>query len=194
MALKVDKKIEIFLRTFGYGILVALAVCVGVVMYNEYQMDHNRPERVQAVHNRPRPSVDETIPTEEQVQEWRVAPDRPRYLSIPSLGITNARVREVGVQSDGKLGTPLNIFDTAWYNNSALPGSGTGALLIDGHNGGPTLAGVFKNLGSLSEGAIITIERGDGEIFTYSVVERSVMTVAEADTYMSAMIDRKSVV
>jgi LPXTG-site transpeptidase (sortase) family protein len=150
-------------------------------------MANNRPPRKEPV-SKANPDVDETIPTEKQVAEYTVAPNKPRYLSIPSLGVKNAIVREVGILKDGRLGTPVNIFDTAWYNASALPGSGSGAVLIDGHNGGPTLDGVFKRLGSLKEGAILTIERGDGQKFNYLVAEKQILSVAETDSYMSTLL------
>jgi LPXTG-site transpeptidase (sortase) family protein len=150
----------------------------------------NRPGRKPIINNSvsSTPAVDESVPTTNEVAEYNVSPNKPRYLSVGSLGIKNARVREVGIESDGRLGTPVNIFDVAWYSGSALPGSGTGALLIDGHNGGPTLDGVFKKLNKLAEGSIITIERGDGAKFNYEVVELKIMTVAETDAYMATML------
>jgi LPXTG-site transpeptidase (sortase) family protein len=172
------------------ALLVFVVACLALVAYNEYNMSKNRPARKSLIQNQNSEDqrvVDETTPSDDQVAEYQVAPSKPRYLSIPSLGIKNARVREVGVQSDGRLGTPVNIFDTAWYNKSSLPGGG-GAVLIDGHNGGPTLDGVFKHLDSLAEGSTITLERGDGALFNYRVVEKKVMNVAETDAYMAAML------
>jgi len=164
-------------------------MAIGLVVYNERNMAANRPPRaVAVVPSRGTPEVDETVPTEDAIREWKVAPDHPRYLSIPALHISSAIVRSVGVQADGKLGTPVNIFDTAWFNGSALPGSGSGALLIDGHNGGPTLDGVFKRLGSLRVGDKIIIERGDGQLFTYAVVENQTKSVADTDAFMGQML------
>lgn len=125
----------------------------------------------------------EELPAEEEVTEYTVAADRPRYLSIEKLGIENARVIPVNVKSNGELGTPSNIFDVGWYESSGKPGQG-GTLVIDGHNGGPTKHGVFKELPSLTKGDIIEVERGDGAIFKYSVVENTVVPLAESDMYM----------
>ena len=130
--------------------------------------------------------VDETEITDDQISEWVVAANRPRYLSIEKLGITNARVLPVGVSSSGQLLTPASIYDVGWYNGSGLPGSG-GTLLMDGHNGGPTKIGVFKNLPSLVEGDIITLERGDGAIFKYEVVENLTVSLDQADSKMASM-------
>ena len=128
--------------------------------------------------------LEEVPPTAEQVAEYTVAPDRPRYLSVAKLNIVNARVLPMGVNEKGELGTPNNIFDVGWYYESGKPGKG-GTLLIDGHNGGPHVQGVFKALPSLSEGDIIVIERGDGEIFQYSVVENISVPLSQSNDYMA---------
>lgn len=129
----------------------------------------------------------EEVPTEEEVIEYVVAADRPRYLSIVSLGITNARIIPVGIKSSGELGTPNNIFDVGWYDSSSRPGYG-GTLVIDGHNGGPHVHGVFKDLPSLKKGDIITVERGDGAIFHYRVVENVTVLLSDSDAYMSTAL------
>ncbi len=128
--------------------------------------------------------LDETEPTEAEIAEYTVAADRPRYLSIEKLGIANARVLPMGANAKGELATPNNIFDVGWYEGSGKPGQG-GTMVIDGHNGGPHVYGVFKNLPSLAEGDIIKVERGDGEIFKYKVVENKAVPLSEADAYMA---------
>lgn len=129
----------------------------------------------------------ETPPTDTEVDEYQVAPDRPRYLTIERLDIHNARILPMGINNKGELSTPNNIFDVGWYFNSSKPGKG-GTLLIDGHNGGPHVQGVFKALPSLSEGDIIVIERGDGVIFRYSVVENNMVPLSESNDYMATAI------
>ena len=129
----------------------------------------------------------EVPPSDTEVSEYTVAPDRPRYLSIERLEINKARILPMGNNEKGELSTPNNIFDVGWYYNSSKPGKG-GTLLIDGHNGGPHVQGVFKALPSLSEGDIIVIERGDGTIFKYSVVENISVPLSEANDYMGVAI------
>lgn len=126
----------------------------------------------------------EEIPTSTEVREYVVAADRPRYLSIEKLGVNNARVLPMDVKSNGELDTPRNIFDVGWYIKSGKPGSG-GTLVIDGHNGGPNISGVFKKLPNLVTGDIIKIERGDGVVYRYKVVENKSVLLSEADAYMS---------
>ena len=129
----------------------------------------------------------EVPPTEEEVHEYTVAPDRPRYLTVSKLGIRNARILSMGVNNNGELDTPRNIFDVGWYNQSGKPGQG-GTMLIDGHNGGPHVHGVFKDLPNLTEGDLITVERGDGAIYNYEVVENVSVLLSEADAYMATAL------
>ena len=126
----------------------------------------------------------EEKPSEKEIVEYTVSPDRPRYLSISKLNIKNARVLPMSVNMKGELDTPRNIFDVGWYESSGKPGQG-GTMIIDGHNGGPHIHGVFKDLPKLGKGDTIKIERGDGEIFRYSVVENVEVPLAEADQYMA---------
>ncbi|MBR5621017.1 class F sortase [Candidatus Saccharibacteria bacterium] len=131
--------------------------------------------------------VDESAVTEQMKQAWKVAADKPRFLSIPKLNIDRARVLEIGLNNTGRLLTPNNIFDVGWYRASSKPGAG-GTLLIDGHNGGPHIEGVFKHLPDLEIGDLITIERGDGKFFRYKVVENEEVPLSEADGKMSKML------
>ena len=126
----------------------------------------------------------EVKPTEEEVTEYIVAPDRPRYLTVEKLGINKARIIPMGVNVNGELATPNNIFDVGWYDASGLPGMG-GTMIIDGHNGGPHVHGVFKDLPDLAEGDLIVVERGDGVAFKYRVVENKSVLLSESDAYMS---------
>ncbi len=103
---------------------------------------------------------------------YTVAPSLPRYLIIPKLNV-DARVLSVGITSSGAVGSPENIYDTAWYNESAEPGQ-PGAMLIDGHISSWTAHGVFYRLSSLTPGDKIQIERGDNTMFSYSVVKTAI--------------------
>lgn len=139
---------------------------------------------VEEVAVEPAEELIEEEPTDQEIYEYVVAADRPRYLSISKLGITNRRVLPMGVNASGELDTPRNIFDVGWYEASGKPGQG-GTMVIDGHNGGPHVVGVFKNLPSLVDGDIITIERGDGIIYNYAVVENNEVLLTDADAYMA---------
>lgn len=127
--------------------------------------------------------VDKEVPTETEVTEYVVAADRPRYLSIPSIGLNQARILEVGTKPNGELATPYNIYDIGWYNESALPGSNQ-VVVMDAHGGAPGI-GAFGNLPQIKHGDIIKIEMGDGREFSYAVVDTATKALGdEANNYM----------
>lgn len=119
------------------------------------------------------------------VAKYIVAPDLPRYLIIPKLGV-NARILAVGLDAQGALKTPSNVFDTAWFNQSSLPGQ-AGAMLIDGHVSSWTAHGVFHDLKKLVAGDIINVERGDNALFSYQVVKVQVYAAGNVDMVAATM-------
>jgi hypothetical protein len=108
-------------------------------------------------------------PTPKAIASYAVSPDLAKYIKIPSLGV-DARVGQVGILSNGALGTPPNVFDTAWYSGSAEPGQ-PGATLIDGHVSSWTSKGVFYGIHTLSVGDTIQIVKGDNTVVNYVVVK-----------------------
>lgn len=128
------------------------------------------------------PSIDEKPVSLADINSYTVPATHPRYITIPSLGIEKARVKPLGLTKNNTLDTPKNIADTGWYNKSATPGQGYGAVLIDGHNGGVTRDGVFAGLDKLRKNDEIIIERGDGKKFSYMVMENKTETLKEANT------------
>ena len=121
--------------------------------------------------------IDENEPTEQEITEYIVAPGKPRYFSIPSIGIRNARIVEIGVKATGELSTPYNIYDIGWYNARALPGS-NGVVVMDAHGGAPGI-GAFGNLPQIKSGDEIRIEMGDGREFTYVVSDTATKALGE---------------
>ena len=170
-----------------WGVLGALffVFFVKVAVYEaNYYNEKEGSERAVAEEVTDTEELIEVEPTEQEVREYTVAPDRPRYLSVSKIGVNKARILPMGVNASGELDTPRNIFDVGWYEASGKPGQG-GTMVIDGHNGGPHVLGVFKNLPNLVKGDIITVERGDGVIYNYEVVENQSVPLSEADAYMS---------
>jgi hypothetical protein len=123
------------------------------------------------------PSI--TKPAPSVLSQYVVAPNLPRYLKIPKLGV-DARVLQVGVTTSGALGTPSNVFDTAWYTGSAEPGQ-PGATLIDGHVSSWTSHGVFYGLTTLLPGDQIQIVRGDGTVINYQVVKTQIYNASNVN-------------
>lgn len=127
------------------------------------------------------PSIDESKVTASQIEKYTVAPSYPRYLSIPSLNVTKARVTSVGINKQGLLDVPQNINDVAWYTKSKKPGEGYGSVLIDGHNSGISRSGVFAKLDTLQKGDTVTVERGDRKVFSYEVQNTRTMSLDEVN-------------
>ena len=187
MSLKI-KNWRKFYKWIFYAALVGLfakfIIKVAVFEHKYYEEKEGSERAIIVTRDEPEEELIEVEPTEEEVIEYVVAPDRPRYLTIEKLGIYNSRILPMGVNSKGELMTPNNIFDVGWYDASGKPGQG-GTMIIDGHNGGPHVYGVFKKLPSLVEGDLITIERGDGVIYEYAIVENNEIPLYEANAYMS---------
>lgn len=186
MSLKIKgwKKITKWTIWSVVGILFLVFLIRVATFEGAYYSEKEGSERALATINTSEEELDETKPSNSEVSEYKVAPDRPRYLTVEKLKISNARILPMGVNAKGELDTPRNIFDVGWYEASGKPGQG-GTMIIDGHNGGPHVHGVFKDLPKLVEGDIIQVERGDGVIYKYKVVENVAIELNESDEYMS---------
>ncbi len=124
-------------------------------------------------------SLDENSVSVNQKAAYTVAPDMPRILTIPAIGV-EARVLSVGTTSDGNIDAPTSIHDTGWYNASAKPGT-AGAAFVDGHMASENIGGVFDGLKKLKSGDTATIERGDGSTINYVVKEVETIDVGQLD-------------
>ena len=187
MSLKVNKGWRSIVKWTVWSILLVLFLIyfIRVVSFeNYYYNEKEGSERAVATVSNGNEDLIEEKPSDDEVKEYVVAPDRPRYLIIEKLGVKKARILPMGVNTSGELDTPRNIFDVGWYEGSGKPGLG-GTMMIDGHNGGPHIHGVFKDLPKLANGDIIKVERGDGEVFEYEVVENKAITLDESNAYMS---------
>ena len=187
MSLKVNKGWRSIVKWTVWSILLVLFLIylIRVVSFEKYYYNEKEgSERDVATISNGNEDLIEEKPSDDEVKEYVVAPDRPRYLIVEKLGVKRARILPMGVNTSGELDTPRNIFDVGWYEGSGKPGLG-GTMMIDGHNGGPHVHGVFKDLPKLANGDIIKIERGDGEVFEYEVVENKAIALDESNAYMS---------
>jgi hypothetical protein len=114
--------------------------------------------------------VNESSLTSNDINGYKVADSQPRYITIPSINLTDTRVFPVGLNATHLPALPDNIHDAGWYTKSAMPGSG-GVVLINAYNLGITTNGAFAKLGALKKDDTITIVRGDGKSFSYNVVD-----------------------
>ncbi len=123
-------------------------------------------------------------PTDAIIRSYAVAPNVPRYIDVPKLGV-HSRVMSMSVDRNNELQAPTNVHNAGWYNASAQPGQ-MGAMLVDGHSGIGNYKGVFNSIGTLVAGDVITVTRGDGTKFDYRVVRTE--TVDEANVNMAGML------
>ncbi len=185
MSFRINNWKKIVSRVFWAIILILLAGFFLRVWTweRQYYGEKEGSFRDVAVILEPEQELIEIKPTEVEIAEYFVDPDKPRYLSIEKLGIGRSRIFALGVTTSNALAAPNNIFDVGWYDKSGKPGEG-GTMLLDGHSGGPHEYGIFKNLSNLTEGDIIVIERGDGVVFRYEVKESQSIKLDEANDYM----------
>lgn len=118
-------------------------------------------------------------PSKDEFAAYTVAAGLPRYLYIPKIDVKSI-IRQVGLTIGGAVGTPTNIYDTAWYIGSAKPGE-AGAAMIDGHISSGKAGGVFYYLDKLQPGDPILVERGDGQTLRFIVVRSQTMKVEDVD-------------
>lgn len=131
--------------------------------------------------------VDESMITPLQVSQYTVTALRPRYIKIPSLDVGNTRIYPVRLDTNNLLEYPSNIHDVGWYEKSDTPGGGT-VILLNSHSKGIHENNPLVRLKNLHEGDLITLERGDGKLFNYKVVENEIMTIDKVnDTGMKRM-------
>lgn len=125
-------------------------------------------------------TADQTAVSEEQKQTYAVPADQARFIKIPKINV-NARVLGVGVNSRGHIDTPTNLNDTAWYDGSAKPGQ-DGQVFIDGHTSfSSSIPAAFNDLPKIVKGDKITVERGDGKLINYTVVETKTVAADQVD-------------
>jgi sortase (surface protein transpeptidase) len=116
----------------------------------------------------------------DDVKNYSVPESNPRYISIPRLDAGKTRVYSVGLDSNNLIEAATNIHDVTWYNKSGTPGSG-GVILMNGHNQGINKNGAFYGLSKLVAGDKITLERGDGQTFSYTVATTETMTLDDVN-------------
>lgn len=211
MTLK-TKNIKTYIPKIIWGVIILLVAIFFLKVYfweEHYYAEKEGSERAasgEIVHEE---EIDETEPTEEEVVNWaaNLPSNYPAYISIGAIGQIGRQVAPVGTTADGEMGTPNNVFQIGWFDTSGTPGSG-GTLVMDGHNGGPNVQGVLKQLPLLcTEGEVgvrsvpgdsaqgtrncdgtpdmIAIERADGASFAYKVVENVTIPLSESDNYMT---------
>lgn len=109
---------------------------------------------------------------------WKGGPEDPKRIVIEKIQV-NSLIQRVGVDQHNKIAVPNNVHLAAWFTESVQPGK-TGLSIIDAHVSGRSTDGLFKNLDQLSAGDEFSVERGDGSLLRYSVLETK--TVPEPES------------
>jgi sortase (surface protein transpeptidase) len=148
--------------------IVLFAVCISLLVHQK-RTEPKPPSG--ALTSQSAPSS--IKPKPQVVASYSVPPTNPKYIAIPSVGITNTRIIKLGLSSNNQIAVPDNIYDTGWYDGSSEPGQ-AGAMFIYGHVSSWTANGIFYNLKKLVTDDSITITRGDNTIYTYRVVATKV--------------------
>lgn len=174
---------------FMYAAAVVVVAVGGLLAYQAFMVNtavEIQVKKLQSADAAGDSNSSSSLPSDEKPsdpnykQNYKVAPQLPRLLTIQKIGVS-ARILQVGVDKDNRMEVPKTAYDVAWYNGSSRPGE-NGAMVIDGHVQGVGGGAVFTNLKKLVAGDTITVERGDGKQLTYKVVKTETIPVDKVDT------------
>ena len=98
----------------------------------------------------------------------------PARLRIPSIGV-DAAVESVGLDAQGRIGSPPVPANVGWYRSGAAPGD-PGDALLDGHLDWTDGPAVFWQLGRLRVGDALSVVRADGSRVKFVVDATSVVS------------------
>jgi hypothetical protein len=93
----------------------------------------------------------------------------PTRISIPSIGVS-APIMQVGLESDGTIGTPPLANDNlaGWYGGGPAPGQ-LGPAVVVGHVDGPSGESVFYQLGKLKPGQTVQVDLANHHVAMFSI-------------------------
>lgn len=132
--------------------------------------------------------------TESAVKSSAVARDGslPYKLTIPKLGV-NGYFVQVGINKQGALAVPSNIWQVGWAKSSAKPKDNSGVVVVNGHVHGPTKPGIFANLHKLVAGDLVSIIDSGGTKYSYKVVTTKNYKAGETgpELYESVSADKQ---
>jgi LPXTG-site transpeptidase (sortase) family protein len=115
-------------------------------------------------------------------EDFKVAADQPRMIKISSIG-AEGYIQKVGVNKNGQMAAPTNIYFGGWFVDSVKPGD-KGLSIIDGHYGGKYSNGIFYNLKALEPGATFVVQYGDLSERTFKVVSTKEVPIKDAQTLL----------
>ena len=170
------------------GLAVAILIVAGYISFDTWQVNRRVATEVAqaseksgdaATSHQEQEGMDETPIPEDRVASYKVAADMPRAIYIDKINV-KARTLPMGVNPDGSMQAPINIFDAGWFSSSAKPGE-AGAMVIDAHVSGRVGTGLFSKLATLTAGDVVTIEKGDGSKVQYKVLHLEKVPLDQID-------------
>ncbi len=144
----------LFSKHFAWGLIVlgVAGLAAGGVLYY-----HNKHPALPGGPNIVTSQFPSSVrPSSQDVTNYSVPPNDPKFISIPAINVNDTRVIQLGLLKSGAIATPDNIYDTGWYQGSSQPGE-SGAMFIFGHVSSWTADGVFYNLKKLKAGDKVTV-------------------------------------
>jgi LPXTG-site transpeptidase (sortase) family protein len=153
-----------FLLFLGVGMIF-----FGTLVYLAYRDFFMPPDQLVKQPEFTIPQVQSKDKTDKEKVAYTVPPTHPKNLIIEKLAI-NANIVPLGTLKNGALDAPKTAWEAGWYASSTQPGTGSGAVVLDGHvNDTLNTPGVFYKLHTLMPGDVLRIERGDNTFFDYRV-------------------------
>ncbi len=110
--------------------------------------------------------------TEEELAKKPEAPlpGLPKKVRIPSINV-DAEIESVANDSQGRMDTPSNDENTAWYNPGFRPGMNGNAVLAGHYDKKDGTAAVFWDLAKLKVGDEIIVTDDKGKDWTFEVTD-----------------------
>jgi hypothetical protein len=93
----------------------------------------------------------------------------PSHIRIPKIALDTTFVPPLGLNPDKTVSVPDNYTEVGWYSGGATPGE-VGPSVILGHVDSFEGPAVFYNIGKLVEGDTMEIEREDGSVANFEVI------------------------
>lgn len=99
-----------------------------------------------------------------------IAPSEPTYMRISSIDLSVEFEEPLGINDNGTIEVPENSEKVAWYRYGPTPGE-TGPSVILGHVDSLEGPAIFYSLGQVKKDDLIEIDREDGSVAIFKVVE-----------------------
>jgi len=150
------------LGTAGVLVVACLVAALGVVLIGRWQplAGGAGTAAVRSPSQSAPAATATTDPTLAQAQAIVAPAAAPSRLLVPAIRV-DAAVEPVGLDAQGRMATPSQASNVAWFRPGATPGD-VGDAVIAGHLDWTSGPAVFWLLGKVRKGDEITVVRADG--------------------------------